>query len=169
MEDAEAVVEALQVVARGSERICYSFVADYNGATVGEHGPARPQHVDGIRRVVKRLENEDQVVGLRLAELSGVQQLERDAILGTAAVEMLPRGLDRGCVGVNAVDPNSGIGAGDRDARLALAACDVRARAGGSARRRASTDGIAGSHSLPSRWLNIGRVKHVWPACRSLP
>jgi hypothetical protein len=48
MEDAEPVVEALDLVAWGVKGVSYTFVGNEHGAVVGEQSAARGQDVDRV-------------------------------------------------------------------------------------------------------------------------
>ena len=91
MEDAEAVEEALDVVARRGEGICGSLVTDDDAPSVGEQLTAGTENLNRIRHVVQRLVDVDEVVATRQLWISRVLEVEGHSILDAATGEVALR------------------------------------------------------------------------------
>src|SRR2546422_4211813 len=84
VEDTEAVVEPLHFTRRGRERILGALVADEHDAAVGEEASCCAKDAHGIRHVVQRLEDRDEVVAAGQLGVGGIALMERHAALDSA-------------------------------------------------------------------------------------
>lgn len=125
MQHAEPVQEPFDFVSGRGELVVHALVADDHAAVVVQQLPGGAQHLDGPGHVVQRLEDESRVVRDCQLWVSGVAHRERDAVGDVGACQVVARLADRGLVEVETVDADLRVGAGECDARLAGAACDV--------------------------------------------
>src|SRR5829696_6460802 len=84
MKEAEAVEQSLGLASGCREGFLGALVADERDTPVREEATRRLQDGDGIRHVVERLEERDQVVSTGELGIGGVDVVERDPVLDVA-------------------------------------------------------------------------------------
>ena len=75
MDDAPAVHEALDFVARRMERIRHLLVRDEKAASGRKRLTQRSQYIGGARHVMQRFEHDDQIEGAVLRDRNGIANL----------------------------------------------------------------------------------------------
>ena len=145
------------------------LVDDEHSAAGRERAAGGAQRLDGAGHVVQRLEEEDEVVRAVAGELGGVGFEEADAPVQTRVSGVAAGVRDRAGVGVEPVDVGVEERLGDRRSSRSPGRSRRRRRARPAVSRRATTSGIAASHSVGSSWVNAGRLMWPWPWRKSRP
>ena len=118
---------------------------------------------------MQRLEDRHEARLTRKRRIGGIPLVKDDAVFDLTSRQVFTRLRDRHGVEIDAIDLYQRVCLGDRDARPAAPAGDVRYPGGRSLRSLSCTAETAGSHWLPSWVSNIGRVNAACPSARSTP